>query len=212
QFLGADMGIVDDEGNPVPRGTLGNLVIRKPFPMLCRTLWREPERYYQEYFSQVEGCYFASDIALEDEDGHFWVVGRSDDAFNVSGHRLSTMEIENAVLECDGISETAVIGSPDKIKGEVPVVFATVTDGATANDELKKQVEQSIVKNVGQFARPQQILFVDAMPKTVSGKIMRRVLKEVQTTGNVAGDVTGLEDPAAVEHIRDVVASRVEKS
>ncbi|WP_255259551.1 acetate--CoA ligase [Lentibacillus sp. CBA3610] len=136
QFLGIDADIVDDDGNPVSRGTLGNLIIRKPFPMLCRTLWKEPERYYQKYFSQVEGAYFASDIALEDEDGYFWVVGRSDDAFNVSGHRLSTMEMENAILESDAVSETAVIGIPDKIKGEVPVVFATLGE----NQQLQQMI------------------------------------------------------------------------
>ncbi|MEN1970558.1 acetate--CoA ligase [Lentibacillus sp. N15] len=210
QFLGADVGIVDDDGYPVPKGTLGNLVIRKPFPMLCRTLWKEPERYYEKYFSQVEGCYYASDIALEDEDGYFWVVGRSDDAFNVSGHRLSTMEIENAVLECEGVSEVAVVGSPDKIKGEVPVVFATVADGFAADDVLKKQIEQSIIKGVGQLARPQSILFVESMPKTVSGKIMRRLLKEVQTKGSVAGDVTGLEDPTAITHVKEVVLENMD--
>ncbi|PAV28218.1 acetyl-coenzyme A synthetase [Virgibacillus profundi] len=209
QFLGADMGIVDNEGNPVPKGTLGNLVIKKPFPMLCRTLWKEPERYYEKYFSQVEGNYYASDIALEDEDGYFWVVGRSDDAFNVSGHRLSTMEIENAVLECDGVSEVAVIGAPDKIKGEVPVVFATIAEEFTADNDLKKQIEQSIVKGIGQLARPQSIFFVESMPKTVSGKIMRRLLKEVQIKGEVASDVTGLEDPAAIDHIREVVSGNM---
>ncbi|MFA1820786.1 acetate--CoA ligase [Virgibacillus oceani] len=207
QFLGADAKIVDDEGNPVPKGTLGNLIISKPFPMLCRTLWREPERYYQKYFSQVEGSYYASDIALEDEDGFFWVVGRSDDAFNVSGHRLSTMEIENAVLECQGVSEVAVIGVPDKIKGEVPVVYATVAEGTPAGEELKKQIEKSIIKGIGQLARPQNIFFVESMPKTVSGKIMRRLLKEVQIKGDVSSDVTGLEDPGAINHIREIVAA-----
>src|SRR5699024_5251401 len=203
QFLGADMGIVDDEGNPVPRGTLGNLVIRKPFPMLCRTLWKEPERYYQNYFSQVKGNYYASDIALEDEDGHFWVVGRSDDAFNISGHRLSTMEIENAVLECEGVSEVAVIGAPDKIKGEVPVVFATITEGYTKGDDLKKKIEESIIKGVGQLARPRSIFIVESMPKTVSGKIMRRLLKEVQANGDPRSDLNGIENSAAIDHIKD---------
>src|SRR5699024_10293559 len=119
QFLDVDMAVVDDEGNEVPKGPLGNLIIRRPFTMLSRTLWRETERYIKQYLSQVEGCYYPSDIALEDEDGYFWVVGRSDDAFNISGHRLSTMEIENAVLECEAVSEAAVIGAPDDIKGEV---------------------------------------------------------------------------------------------
>ncbi|MDA3128556.1 acetate--CoA ligase [Aliibacillus thermotolerans] len=209
QFLGADVGVVDDQGNPVPKGTLGNLVIKKPFPMLCRTLWREPERYYEQYFSQVEGCYYASDIALEDEDGYFWVVGRSDDAFNVSGHRLSTMEIENSVLECEAVSEVAVIGAPDEIKGEVPVVFATLSGGYIGDDKLKKEIEESIVKGVGQIARPRDIYFVKAMPKTVSGKIMRRLLKEIQVKGDVVSDVTGLEDPEAIEHIKEVVSSNM---
>lgn len=207
QFLGADVGVVDDQGNPVPKGTLGNLVIKKPFPMLCRTLWREPERYYEQYFSQVEGCYYASDIALEDEDGYFWVVGRSDDAFNVSGHRLSTMEIENSVLECEAVSEVAVIGAPDEIKGEVPVVFATLSGGYIGEDKLKKEIEESIVKGVGQIARPRDIYFVKAMPKTVSGKIMRRLLKEIQVKGDVVSDVTGLEDPEAIHHIKEVISA-----
>ncbi|MCY0901871.1 MAG: acetate--CoA ligase [Firmicutes bacterium] len=206
EFLGAAIDIVDDQGNSVPTGTLGNLVIRKPFPMLCRTLWKEPERYYQAYFSQVPGCYFPSDLALKDEDGYFWVVGRSDDAFNVAGHRLSTMEMESAVLEVDGVAETAVFGIPDAIKGEVPVVFVKVSAGVAATDALERRVSQSILDSIGQFARPQHVLFTEALPKTVSGKIMRRLLKEIVMHGDVAGDVTGLEDPAAVEAIQVVVA------
>lgn len=204
-FLGIDAAVVDAAGEPVPPGTLGNLVIRKPFPMLCRTLWKEPQRYYEQYFSQVEGNYYASDIALVDEDGYFWVVGRSDDAFNVSGHRLSTMEMESAVLEVPGVSEAAVIGAPDKIKGEVPVVFVTVAEGYDGDEGLRQKVEESIVNSIGQIARPRDIFIVEAMPKTVSGKIMRRLLKELQVTGEVAGDVTGLEDPAAIERIKEVV-------
>lgn len=204
-FLGIDAAVVDAAGEPVPPGTLGNLVIRKPFPMLCRTLWKEPQRYYEQYFSQVEGNYYASDIALVDEDGYFWVVGRSDDAFNVSGHRLSTMEMESAVLEVPGVSEAAVIGAPDKIKGEVPVVFVTVAEGYDGDEGLRQKVEESIVNSIGQIARPRDIFIVEAMPKTVSGKIMRRLLKELQVTGEVAGDVTGLEDPAAIDRIKEVV-------
>ncbi|MFD1609344.1 acetate--CoA ligase [Oceanobacillus luteolus] len=204
-FLGIDAAVVDAAGEPVPPGTLGNLVIRKPFPMLCRTLWKEPQRYYEQYFSQVEGNYYASDIALVDEDGYFWVVGRSDDAFNVSGHRLSTMEMESAVLEVPGVSEAAVIGAPDKIKGEVPVIFVTVAEGYDGDEGLRQKVEESIVNSIGQIARPREIFIVEAMPKTVSGKIMRRLLKELQVTGEVAGDVTGLEDPAAIDRIKEVV-------
>lgn len=207
QFLGVDMAVVDDEGNEVPKGTLGNLVIQKPFPMLSRTLWREPERYLKQYFSQVEGCYYASDIALEDEDGYFWVVGRSDDAFNISGHRLSTMEIENAVLECEAVSEAAVIGAPDDIKGEVPVVFVTLAGGYTPSSKVTKEIEENIIHAVGQLARPKNIYMLDALPKTVSGKIMRRLLKEVLVKGEVAGDVTGLEDPSAIDHVKEIVTA-----
>ena len=209
KFLGIDMGIVDDEGKPVPNGTLGNLVIRKPFPMLCRTLWKEPDLYYEKYFSQVEGCYYASDIALEDEDGYFWVVGRSDDAFNVSGHRLSTMEMENAVLEYDAVSEAAVIGQPDDLKGEVPVVFVTLAEGYTPSAHIVKEIENNIIKAVGQLARPDDVYMVDHLPKTVSGKIMRRLLKEVLVKGSVTGDITGLEDPTAVEHVQEVVSNGI---
>lgn len=207
QFLGIDMEIVDDEGNPVPKGTLGNLVIKKPFPMLCRTLWKEPELYYEKYFSQVEGCYYASDIALEDDDGYFWVVGRSDDAFNVSGHRLSTMEMESAALECSSVSEVAVVGAPNDLKGEVPVVFVTLATGYTPSSNIVKEVENSIIDAVGQIARPENIYMVKSLPKTVSGKIMRRLLKEVVMKGTVAGDITGLEDPSAIEHVKEVVST-----
>lgn len=208
QFLGVDMDIVDDQGRSVPKGTLGNLIIRSPFPMLCRTLWKDPERFYKEYYSQVEGCYYASDIALEDEDGYFWVVGRSDDAFNVSGHRLSTMEMENAVLESAAVSEAAVIGAPDDIKGEVPVVFVTLAEGYKASDHIIDEIETNIIEAVGQLARPRSIYIADTLPKTVSGKIMRRLLKEVLVTGDVTGDITGLEDPTAVEHVKVVVANQ----
>lgn len=206
QFLGAHVDVVDNRGEPVPPNTLGNLIIRQPFPMLCRTLWKEPERFYEEYYSQVDGCYFASDLALRDDDGHYWVVGRSDDAINVAGHRLSTMEMESAALQCSGVSEAAVIGVPDQIKGEVPLVFTKLAEGIPAESTLKEQIEEQIVENIGQIARPKAILFTEAMPKTVSGKIMRRLLKEIVTKGNVEGDLTGLEDPSAIESLKHVIS------
>jgi len=210
QFLGADVAVVDEEGKPVEPGILGNLVIRKPFPMLCRTLWKEPERYYQSYFSQVEGCYFASDLALVDKDGYFWVVGRSDDAFNVAGHRLSTMEMESAVLECSGVSEAAVIGVPDPIKGEVPVIFVRVSNDKINHEQLRETIHNNIVQSIGKIALPKSIIFTESLPKTVSGKIMRRLLKEIVVKGTVTGDITGLEDPSTVEQIRKIVSEKVE--
>jgi acetyl-CoA synthetase len=207
-FLGAVMEIVDEEGNPVEPGRLGNLVIRKPFPMLCRTLWKEPERYYASYFSQVEGCYYASDLALVDDDGYLWVVGRSDDAFNVAGHRLSTMEMESAVLGCLGVAETAIIGIPDEIKGEVPLVFVRLADGYQGTEEVKQQINDQIIQQIGKLAVPKTIIFTDMLPKTVSGKIMRRLLKEIVVSGKVQGDITGLEDPATVAQIQKLVAEK----
>ncbi|WP_045522238.1 acetate--CoA ligase [Neobacillus niacini] len=207
-FLGAVMDVVDEAGNPVQPGRLGNLVIRKPFPMLCRTLWKEPERYYASYFSQVEGCYYASDLALIDDDGYLWVVGRSDDAFNVAGHRLSTMEMESAVLECAGVSETAIIGIPDEIKGEVPLVFVRLADGYEETEDLKQQINDQIIQQIGKIAAPKSIIFTDMLPKTVSGKIMRRLLKEIVLSGKVQGDITGLEDPATVAQIQKRVAEK----
>src|SRR5690606_23583445 len=207
QFLGVDVAVVDQEGKQVEPGTLGNLVIRKPFPMLCRTLWKEPERYYQTYFSQVEGCYFASDLALVDEDGYFWVVGRSDDAFNVAGHRLSTMEIESAVLECEGISEAAVVGVPDPIKGEVPLVFVKLSEGYVESASITKKINQSTIQHIGKIALPKKIIYTDTLPKTVSGKIMRRLLKEIYVKGTVTSDITGLEDTRSVDHIQGVLTN-----
>jgi acetyl-CoA synthetase len=205
-FLGAVFDVVDAEGNPVKPCHLGNLVITKPFPMLCRTLWKEPERYYASYFSQVKGSYYASDLALIDEDGYIWVVGRSDDAFNVAGHRLSTMEMESAVLEVEGVSECAIIGIPDEIKGEVPLVFVRLTDGFEGTTELEERIKNNMVQQIGKIALPKTIIFADMLPKTVSGKIMRRLLKEIVVTGKVAGDVTGLEDPTTVVQIQEKVA------
>ncbi|WHZ05072.1 acetate--CoA ligase [Neobacillus sp. YX16] len=207
-FLGAVMDVVDEEGNPVKPGRLGNLVIRKPFPMLCRTLWKEPERYYASYFSQVDGCYYASDLALIDDNGYLWVVGRSDDAFNVAGHRLSTMEMESAVLEIQGVAETAIIGIPDEIKGEVPLVFVRLADTYQETEELRQQINDQIIQQIGKIAAPKSIIFTDMLPKTVSGKIMRRLLKEIVVTGKVQGDITGLEDPATVAQIQKLLAEK----
>jgi len=208
QFLGVQLDIVDDEGNSVPPNVLGNLIIRTPFPMLSRTLWNEPERFYKEYYSQVEDAYFSSDLALYDKDGHFWVVGRSDDAFNVAGHRLSTMEMESAVLEVRGVSETAVIGIPDDIKGEVPLVFVR-TSQKDDLEGLKERVTSNIIEHIGKIAQPKTVIVVDELPKTISGKIVRRLLKEIAVTGEVTGDLTGLDDPSIINHIKEQIKLQI---
>ncbi|PID21485.1 acetyl-coenzyme A synthetase [Sporosarcina sp. P3] len=207
-FLGAVFDVVNEAGEPVKAGQLGNLVIKKPFPMLCRTIWREPERYYGSYYSQVDGSYYASDLALIDEDGYIWVVGRSDDAFNVAGHRLSTMEMESAVLESAGVAECAVIGVPDEIKGEVPVVFVCLSENAPDGQEVVERIKENIIRQIGKIAQPKEIVITDTLPKTVSGKIMRRLIKEIVTTGSVAGDVTGLEDPSTVAELQSVMEAK----
>ena len=208
QFLGVQLDIVDDEGNSVPPNVLGNLIIRTPFPMLSRTLWNEPERFYKEYYSQVEDAYFSSDLALYDKDGHFWVVGRSDDAFNVAGHRLSTMEMESAVLEVRGVFETAVIGIPDDIKGEVPLVFVR-TSQKDDLEGLKERVTSNIIEHIGKIAQPKTVIVVDELPKTISGKIVRRLLKEIAVTGEVTGDLTGLDDPSIINHIKEQIKLQI---
>lgn len=207
-FLGAVFDVINEAGEPVKAGQLGNLILKQPFPMLCRTVWREPERFYGSYYSQIEGNYYASDLALIDEDGYIWVVGRSDDAFNVAGHRLSTMEMESAVLECDGVAECAVIGVPDEIKGEVPFVFVRLTENAADGQQVAENIKENIVRQIGKIAQPKEIVITESLPKTVSGKIMRRLIKEIVTTGKVAGDVTGLEDPSTVAELQGVMGAK----
>jgi len=208
QFLGAQMDVVDEDGNPVPPEVPGNLVIRRPIPMMVRTLWKEPERYIREYFSQVPGAYYANDAAIKDRDGHFWVTGRIDDVFNVAGHRLSTMEMESAIIECPGVAEAAVIGVPDEIKGLVPVAFVTLRQGYVGDEAMEEAIKRKVIDNISKIAVPAQIYFTNVMPKTPSGKIMRRLLKEIVTTGEIRGDITGLEDMSAVEKIKEIVAAK----
>jgi acetyl-CoA synthetase len=211
QFLGAELDVVDDNGQSLPANVVGHLVVRKPFPTLLRGLWKEPERFVKEYFERIPGCYCTYDSALKDDDGHFWVVGRSDDVINVSGHRLSTMEIESAILGCASVAETAVVGIPDEIKGLVPVAFVVLSAGGESSEELRSKIRQRVETEIGKLAIPSFIYISEVLPKTASGKIMRRLLKELVTTGSVGGDVTGLEDASVVEKIKNIVkGSRAE--
>jgi acetyl-CoA synthetase len=205
EFLGASLDVVDDEGRPVPSYVTGHLVIRRPFPMMLRTLWKEPDRYLREYFSQVPGCYFTHDAAVKDEDGHFWVIGRIDDVINVAGHRLSTMEMESAILECPEAAEAAVVGAPDAIKGTVPVAFVTLRTGVEPSDALRGTLRDQVARTIGKIAVPERIYLTEVLPKTASGKIMRRLLKELVEDGQVRSDVTGLEDVSALERVRALV-------
>jgi acetyl-CoA synthetase len=205
-FLGADLDVVDDEGKPVGVNVPGNLIIRRPFPMMLRTLWKEPERYLRSYFSQVPGCYFTHDAAIRDNDGHFWVTGRVDDILNVAGHRLSTMEMESAIMECPGVAEAAVVGMPDAIKGTVPAAFVTLKASHAASPEMERGIRQHIAATISKIAAPECVIFTDVLPKTPSGKIMRRLLKEILERGEIGSDVTALEDFASAEKLKALVA------
>jgi acetyl-CoA synthetase len=204
-FLGARMDVVDDEGNSLGPNISGNLVVRAPFPAMTRGLWKEPERFVREYFQRIPGCYCTYDAAVRDQDGHFWVVGRTDDVINVAGHRLSTMEIESAIMECEGVAETAVVGVPDELKGSIPLAFIVLQSRCSPSAELREKICRRIEAVIGKIAVPGFIYFSDVLPKTSSGKIMRRLLKEIVTTGGARGDTTGLEDAGVVEKIRRVL-------
>jgi acetyl-CoA synthetase len=207
QFLGAELDIVDDEGRPVGENVSGNLVIRQPFPMMLRGLWKEPERHVRSYFSQVPGCYFTNDAAIRDADGHFWVTGRVDDIINVAGHRLSTMEMESGIMACPGVAEVAVVGMPDEIKGTVPAALVTLKAGQTGSAEMTRAIRQQVAASISKIAVPERVIFTEVMPKTPSGKIMRRLLKEIVTTGEIVSDVTALEDRSAIERLKAAVSA-----
>ncbi len=193
--------IVDDEGSPLGRDRVGYLLLTAPFPTLARTIWGEPERYRAQYFTRFgRDRYDTADAALLDADDHIWVVGRVDGVINVAGHRLSTMEMESALLLEPGVSEAAVVGVPDATKGQVPIAFVTLaaTAGPVSSDDLARALEREI----GPIARPRAVYIVSTMPRTRSGKIVRRLLAELVVEGRASGDVTGLEDPEVLERLR----------
>jgi len=193
-FPGIIADVVNREGQPVPRGSGGFLVIKRPWPSMLRTIYGDPERYQEQYWSQIPGMYFAGDGARIDQDGYIWLMGRVDDVLNVAGHRLSTMEIESALVANPVVAEAAVVGRPDEIKGQAVSAFVTLKSGQHPTDELKNQLRQWVAKEIGPIAKPDDIRFTDSLPKTRSGKIMRRLLREIAAGGEVKGDTTTLED------------------
>lgn len=193
-FFGVDAAVVDDAGREVPPMTQGKLVIRRPWPSMLRTIHGDATRYRRQYWSEVKGCYFTGDGAYRDADGYFWITGRIDDVLNVSGHRLGTAEVESALVSHPAVAESAVVGRPDEIKGQGLVAFVTLRTGHTPSAELKETLRQHVAKEIGSFAKPDEIRFTDALPKTRSGKIMRRLLKQVAVGATIQGDVTTLED------------------
>jgi len=199
---GIKVEVVTREGKPVPAGSGGYLVIRKPWPSMLRTIYGDPERYQEQYWSQIPGSYFTGDGARQDEDGYIWVMGRVDDVINVSGHRLSTMEVEAALVAHPRVAEAAVVARPDEIKGSAIVAFVTLQVGNEPNDELKAELRTWVGKEIGSLAKPDDIRFTDSLPKTRSGKIMRRLLRELASGGDVKGDVTTLEDLSVLAKLR----------
>src|SRR5204863_1887299 len=187
-FPGIEADILTREGEPVGANEGGYLVIKRPWPAMLRTIWGDDERYRQQYWSQIENIYFAGDGARRDKDGYFWIMGRIDDVINVSGHRLGTAEVESALVSHKAVAEAAVVARPDDLKGSAIVAFVTLEGTHSASQGLKEELRGHVAKEIGALARPDEIRFSDALPKTRSGKIMWRLLREIATRGSVAGD------------------------
>jgi acetyl-CoA synthetase len=202
-FFGIVPEVVTRGGEPVPLGQGGLLVVRKPWPSMARTIWGEAERYQQTYFSDVPGSYFTGDGARWDSDGYYWLMGRVDDVINVSGHRLGTMEIESALVAHPKVAEAAVVGRPDEMKGQAIVAFVTLDHGNGPSEDLRQELRKWVTKEIGALARPDDLRFTQMLPKTRSGKIMRRLLRELATTGDVKGDTTTLEDFSVLAKLRE---------
>ncbi len=202
-LFGVDIEVVKDDNQPCAANEGGKLVIRKPWPSMARTLWGDDERFKTAYWAQMPGVYFTGDGARRDQDGYFWVVGRIDDVLNVAGHRIGTAEIEAALASHPMVAEAAAVGRPDDLKGQALVVFVTLKSGHVADKTTKDKLAEHIDREIGKFARPDSIRFADALPKTRSGKIMRRLLKEIASGATTAqGDTSTLEDLGVLAKLR----------
>ncbi|MDP1680603.1 MAG: AMP-binding protein, partial [Burkholderiales bacterium] len=207
---GIQAAIVDEHGGPLELGQGGNLVIQRPFPSQLRTLWGDPERFKKTYFPPELGgkMYLAGDSSHRDSDGYFWIMGRIDDVLNVSGHRLGTMEVESALVANPLVAEAAVVGKPHEIKGEAIVAFVVLKGQRPTGDAAKKIVadlREWVAKEIGPIAKPDEIRFGDNLPKTRSGKIMRRLLRTIAKGEEITQDVSTLENPAILEQLKQAV-------
>jgi len=198
---GIDADVVDSEGNSVAPGTRGYVIIRQPWPGMFMTLYKDPERYKKTYWSKFPNVYYAGDYAIKDDDGYFWLLGRADEVLKIAGHRLGTTELESAVISHSQVAEAAVTSRPHDIKGEAIIVFAVLKKGVAPGKELEKDLRNHMRKTVGPIATPEQIYFVSKLPKTRSGKIMRRVLKALVSDVAI-GDVTTIEDESSIEEAK----------
>lgn len=195
--------IVDKNGASLPDNTGGFLVIRRPWPSMLRTVYGDDERYRRQYWGEIDGVYFTGDGARRDERGYYWIMGRVDDVINVSGHRLSTMEVESALVSHPSVAEAAVVARPDALKGQAIVAFVTLAGGLKGTDELKQDLKEHVAKEIGALAKPEEVRFTEALPKTRSGKIMRRLLRDVACGNESLGDTTTLEDISVLARLRD---------
>ena len=193
--------VYDEKGQQAPTGVKGFLVVRTPWPGMLETIWKDPERYKQTYFGRWPNIYYTGDYAVRDPDGYFWLLGRADEVLKVAGHRIGTVEIESALVSHPAVSEAAVMGKEDALKGEVPVAFVTLRSGFQPSDELRAELVKHIRNTIGPIATPDAIVIVNKLPKTRSGKIMRRLLKAV-LAGAALGDVSTLEDEGSVDEIK----------
>jgi acetyl-CoA synthetase len=195
--------VVDRDGQPVAPGKGGFLVLKEPWPAMLRTVYGDPERYVEQYWKRYPGWYFTGDGARRDDDGYFWIMGRVDDVINVAGHRLGTMEVESALVSHPKVAEAAVVGRPDELKGQALVAFVTPRGGVNADEALRLQLREHVVKEIGALARPEEVRFTEALPKTRSGKIMRRLLREIASGSETVGDTTTLEDFSVLARLRE---------
>ncbi len=202
-FPGIVADVMTREGESVGANQGGFLVIKKPWPGMMRTIYGDPERFVQTYWSQIDGVYFTGDGARRDDDGYFWVMGRIDDVVNVSGHRLGTMEIESALVSHPAVAEAAVVGRPDELKGQAIAAFVSLEAGKKESDALRKELREHVGREIGAFAKPDDIRFTDALPKTRSGKIMRRLLRDVASGAETVGDTTTLEDLSVLAKLKE---------
>jgi acetyl-CoA synthetase len=204
-FFGVDVAILDEQGNECPPNHDGRLVIRKPWPSMTRTIYRDKNRFKKTYWADYPGMYLAGDGARRDKDGNFWIIGRLDDVLNVSGHRLGTAEIESALVAHPAVAEAAVVGRPDDLKGQAVVAFVTLKLGFEESQDLEKELRNHVGTVIGAIAKPDDLIITPGLPKTRSGKIMRRLLKELVTTGNIAGNITTLEDFSVITHLQNKI-------
>jgi acetyl-CoA synthetase len=200
-FPGVDAAVVDESGQEVPLGGGGYLVLRRPWPAMLRGIHKDPDRYVDTYWSRFPGVYFAGDGARRDRDGDFWLLGRVDDVMNVSGHRISTIEVESALVDHPAVAEAAVCGRADPLTGQAIVAYVTLRGGNEGSIEMMDELRDHVAQVIGPIAKPANVVFTPELPKTRSGKIMRRLLRDV-ADHRPLGDTTTLADPAVVEEIR----------